>query len=49
MDATYCDVSNNSGVEDPDESSPVQYNLAPSPQFENEEHFGNAISNDWTP
>ena len=44
MDAAYCDVSNNSGAKDPDESSLVQYHLAPSPQFENVEHFGKAIS-----
>ena len=49
MDATSCDVSNNPDAEDPDESSPVQYHLAPSSQFENVENFGNAISSDWTP
>ena len=46
MDASSCDVSNNPDVEDLDESSPVQYHLAPSSQFENMENFGNAISSD---
>ena len=46
VDAASCDVSNNPDAEDPDESSPVQYHLAPSPQFENVENFGNAISSD---
>ena len=49
MDATSRDVSNNPDVEVPDESSPVQYHLAPSPQFENVDNFGNVISNYWTP
>ena len=49
MDATSCDVSNNPDAEYPDESSPVQYHLAPSPQFENVENFINAISSYWTP
>ena len=31
MDAASCDVSNNPDTEDPDESSLVQYHLAPSP------------------
>ena len=46
--ASY-DVSNNPNVEEPNESSPVQYNLAPSPQFEHVENFGNAISSYWIP
>ena len=49
MDAATCDVSNNLDAEDLDESSPVQYHLAASPQFENVENLGNAISSDWTP
>ena len=49
MDAVTCDVSNNPDADDLDESSPVQYHLAPSPQFENVENLGNAISSDWTP
>ena len=49
MDAESCDVSNNPDVEDLDKSSPVQYHLAQSPQFENVENFGNALSSDWTP
>ena len=44
VDAVTCDESNNL-----DESSLVQYHLAPSPQFENVENLGNAISSDWTP
>ena len=46
--ATSYDVSNNPDAEEPDESSPVQYHLPPSPQFEHVENFGNAISSDWT-
>ena len=49
MDAATCDVSNNLDPEDLDESSPVQYHLAPLPQFKNVENLGNVISNDWTP
>ena len=49
VDATTCDVSNNPDDEDLDESSPVQYHLAPSPQFENVENFDNVFSSDWTP
>ena len=45
---TSCDVSNNSDVEEPDESSLVHYHLPPSPQFEYVENFGNTISSDWT-
>ena len=43
MHAASYDVSNNPDVEEPDESSPGQYHLAPSPQFEHVENFGNAI------
>ena len=49
MDAITCDVSNNLDDEDLDESSSVQYHLAPSPQFENVENFDNVISSDLTP
>ena len=35
MDMEGCDVSNNPNHEDLTKSSPVQYNLAPSTQFEN--------------
>ena len=49
MDAETCDASNNSNAEDLDESSHVRYHLAPSPQLENVENLGNAISSDWTP
>ena len=48
VDAASYNVSNNLDTDDPDESSPVQYHLAPSPQFEHVENFGNAISSDWT-
>ena len=44
MDVATCDVLNNPDDEDLDESSPVQYQLAPSPQFENVENLGNVIS-----
>ena len=47
--ATSCDVSNNPNVEEPDESSLVQYHLPPTPQFEYVENLGNAISSGWTP
>ena len=33
MDVTDCDVSNNPDIEDLEESSIVQYHLAPSPRF----------------
>ena len=49
VDATSCDVSNNTDVEDLDESSPIQYQLVPSPQSENVKNFGNVISSNWTP
>ena len=48
MDVLSCDVSNNP-VPDSNEKGTVNYYLAPSPQFENVENFGNAISSDWTP
>ena len=49
MDAPSCDVLNNPDPEDLDERGTVYYYLAPSPQFENVENFGNAVSSDWTP
>ena len=49
VDAETCDVSNNPNDEDLDDSSHVQYHFAPSPQFENVENLGNAISSVWTP
>ena len=48
MDAATCNVSNNPYDEYLDESSPIQYHLAPSPRFENVENLGNVISSDWT-
>ena len=49
-----CDVSNNPypkdcDPEDPNKKETFNYYLAPSPQFENVENFGNVVSNDWTP
>ena len=54
MDVPSCDVLNNPypedlNPEDPDERGTVNYYLAPSPQFENVENFGNVVSSDWTP
>ena len=46
--ASY-DVSNNLDVEELDESSPVHYQLPPTPQFEHVENLGNALSSGWTP
>ena len=36
-------------IEDLVESSPIQYHLAPCPQFENVENFGNVVASDWNP
>ena len=44
MDVEGCDVSNNPDPDDPVESSPVQYHLAPSPWFEIV--LGNVVSSD---
>ena len=51
-----CDVSNNQDPkdldpedldpEDPDERGIINYYVAPSPQFENVENFGNVVSSD---
>ena len=46
-----CDVSNNPDpedldYEDLDERGTVNYYLAPSPQFENVENFGNKVLSD---
>ena len=41
-----CDVSNNPYPEDLDEMGTVKFYLAPSPQFENVENFGNVVSSD---
>ena len=49
MDVLNCDVSNNPDPKDPNERGTANYYLAPSPQFENVENFGNAVSSDWTP
>ena len=47
--AATCDVSNDSYVEEPDESSPIHYHLPPTLQFEHAENLGNVISSCWTP
>ena len=54
MDMQSCDLSNNLDPEDLDpedldERGTFNYYLAPSPQFENVENFGNVVSSDWTP
>ncbi|RVX09510.1 hypothetical protein CK203_015373 [Vitis vinifera] len=36
-------------LDDPIELSPMQYHLAPSPQFENVENIGHVVSSEWTP
>ena len=46
MDVLSCDVSNNPDLEDPDERGTVNYYLAPSPQIENVDSFGNVVSSD---
>ena len=45
VDMADCDPD----LEDLEESSHVKYYLAPSPQFENVQKFGNDVSSDWTP
>ena len=54
VDVSSYDVSNNPDPKDhdpegPNKSATANYYLAPSPQFENVENFGNVVSNDWTP
>ena len=54
MDVPSFDVSNNPNPkvpdpEDPNEMRIVKHYLAPSPQFENVENFGNVVSREWTP
>ena len=46
VDVAGCYVSNNLNPEDLVESSPIQYHLAPSPQFDNVENFGNVVASD---
>ena len=51
MDVPSCDVSNNPDPKDLDpddlnEKGTVNYYLAPLPQFENVENFGNVVSSD---
>ena len=46
MDVPSCDISNNLDPKDPNERGTINYYLAPSPQFENVENFGNAVSSD---
>ena len=49
MDVSSYDVSNNLELEDLNERGTINYYLAPSPQFENVEIFGNVVSSEWTP
>ncbi|KAL6343010.1 hypothetical protein AAG906_017030 [Vitis piasezkii] len=52
QDREGCNLSNNPDTEDlddPIELSPMQYHLAPSPQFENVENIGHVVSSEWTP
>ncbi|XP_034689192.1 uncharacterized protein LOC117917075 [Vitis riparia] len=52
VDGEGCNLSNNPDTEDLDdliELSPMQYHLAPSPQFENVENIGHVVSSEWTP
>ncbi|RVW77287.1 hypothetical protein CK203_050145 [Vitis vinifera] len=52
VDGEGCNLSNNPDTEDlddPIELSPMQYHLAPSPQFENVENIGHVVSSEWTP
>ena len=54
VDVPSCDFSNNPDPEDLDPEDPnkrgiFNYYLPLSPQFENMENFGNAVSSDWTP
>ena len=52
VDGERCNLSNNPDTEDldnPIELSPMQYHLAPSPQFENVENISHVVSSDWTP
>ena len=49
VDGEGCNLSNNPNIEDlddPIELSPMQYHLAPSPQFENVENIGHVVSSD---
>ncbi|RVW96052.1 hypothetical protein CK203_027623 [Vitis vinifera] len=49
MDGEGCNLSNNpdtEGLDDPIELSPLQYHLAPSPQFENVENIGHVVSSE---
>ncbi|KAL6323399.1 hypothetical protein AAG906_038670 [Vitis piasezkii] len=46
------DVHNDDNQDREDDSielSPMQYHLAPSPQFENVENIGHVVSSEWTP
>ncbi|KAL6332760.1 hypothetical protein AAG906_015022 [Vitis piasezkii] len=49
VDGEGCNLSNNPDTEDlddPIELSPMQYHLAPSPQFENVENIGHVVSSE---
>ena len=47
--APFCDVSNHPDDETLDESSPVNYHLPPTPQFQHVENLDNAVASCWTP
>ena len=47
--ALSCDVSNIADDEGPDESSPINFHLPPTPYFEHVENIDIAISSGWTP
>ena len=47
--APSCDVSNHLDDETLDESSPVNYHLPPTPQFQHVENLDNVVASCWTP
>ena len=47
--ASSCDVSNHPDDETLDESSPVNYHLPPTPQFQHVENLDNVVASCWTP
>ena len=46
--APFCDVSNHPDDETLDESSPVNYHLPPTPQFQHVENLDNVVASCWT-
>ena len=47
--APSCDISNHQDDETLDESSPVNYHLPPTPQFQHVENLDNVVASFWTP